>query len=447
MPALPVPRDNTVVIGHKRPDLDSIAAAIGYSTLLSEENQSAIAARAGQTDDQTAWALARFGFDPPVALMDVAPTFAAVAEPAPPFPAESTIRDALLKLGTGARALPVIDPGGRPVALIDACLCVAVLGRLLARPGNDPRTPFDHALLCDGPERDIPPPVTFRFDERLADRRAAIARCDVDDYIVVDEHGRYLGVVSRAAALSPPRPRLVLVDHNELGQAVPGTDQAEIVEVIDHHKLGNPATTVPIPFVVDVVGSTATLVEERWRLRKGPPPPNLAGLLLSAILSDTLAFRSPTCTSRDTSAAARLAERARITDIDAFGDEVIMAGAGLGQRDPDEIVAEDSKDFTTSKGLVVVAQAEVRSLHEIAPRAADLNAALARLRDNRKAVLAALLLTDPVRATSRLMVNGDPRVVAVVPYARAADGIFDAPGIVSRKKQLVPALLAAIESG
>lgn len=438
--------DAIVVIGHKRPDLDSIASAIGYAALLREEEQDAVAGRAGSVDEQTAWALARFGFEPPAAVMDVAPTFGSVAVQTAPFAATSTIREALRQLSSGARALPMLDTNGRPMALVDARFCVDVLGRVVARSGNgDLARVFDQPLLLD--QAGVDPPVTFRSDERVADRRSTIARLDVDDYLVVDEDGRYQGIVSRSTALAPPLRRLVLVDHNEIGQAVSGTEQADVVEVIDHHKLGNPATAVPIPFIVDVVGSTATLVEERWRLRRGPPPAKLAGLLLSALLSDTLAFRSPTCTSRDRMAAARMAEVAGISDLDAFGEAVITSGAGLGQRNADEIVSEDSKDFSTSKGLVVIAQAEVRALHEIAARAADLDSALGRLREKRDAVLVALLLTDPVRATSRLMARGDVHLLARMPYARASDGIFDAPSVVSRKKQLVPALLAAIENG
>ncbi len=439
--------DVIVVIGHKRPDLDSIASAIAYAALLREEGQEAAPGRAGQLDEQSAWALDRFGFHAPEAFMDVAPTFGSVATAARPFAASSTVREAIVALAAGARALAMLEPGGRPLALVDARYCVDVLGRLLSRAGNGgPAKALDHVFLREDPESPPPPPVTFRFDDRLADRRATIARLDVDDYLVVDENGLYVGIVARATVLAPPRRRLVLVDHNEVGHAVSGTDQAEIVEVIDHHKLGNSATPIPIPFVVDVVGSTATLVEEKWQQRKGPPPADLAGLMLCALLSDTLAFRSPTCTSRDTAAAARLAQLAGIPDLAAFGDQVVSAGNGLGQRDPDEIVAEDSKDFATSKGLVVIAQAEVKTLHEIGPRAADLDAALARLLDKRQAVLVALLLTDPVRATSRLMLRGDVHLIARVPYARAADGIFEAPSVVSRKKQLAPTLLAAIEN-
>jgi manganese-dependent inorganic pyrophosphatase len=305
-----------------------------------------------------------------------------------------------------------------------------------ARPCLEPATPEGQAAASL---------QTFLASERVSDRRAAVARAEADDFLVVDGVGRYVGVASRAAVLAPPRRVLVLVDHNEIGQAVPGAEEAEIVEVIDHHRLGTWETRQPIAFHVDVVGSTCTLVDERWRAAVGPPPLPIAGLLLAGILSDTLAFRSPTCTARDTQAAARLAPAAGVPDIAAFGEEVLAAGAGLGSRPPDEIVGEDYKEYAVAAGRLLIAQAEVRSLAEVAARRDDLEAALDRLRDKRGAGLAILMLTDVVRGQSRLLATGDARLVSRLPYPAQKDGTLDAGRVVSRKKELVPAVLAALE--
>jgi manganese-dependent inorganic pyrophosphatase len=396
--------------------------------LLDRTGRAAAARRAGAIDAQTAWALDRVGLAAPEPLADAAPTFGAVARHEPAAPPSIALAEAIERLGAGARAVPVTNEAGLPLAIVDARACVLALGA--------PEPERQAALL----QR----PLLFRADERVADRRAAIARVDPDDYLIVDAEGRYLGVASRAAVLAPPRLRLVLVDHNELGQAVPGADQAEIVEVLDHHRLGNPATIFPIPFAVDVVGSTATLVEERWRGAGLEVPGPLAGLLLAAQLSDTLALRSPTTTARDRDAAARLAPRAGVADLEAFGREVVTAGAGLGNRAGREIVEEDYKEYDTAAGRVVAAQAEVQRLQEIAPRLADLGEALERLRSARSAALAVLLLTDPVRGESRLLAAGEPRLVARLPYSPLPDGTLDAGPIVSRKTQLVPALLSAL---
>lgn len=421
-----------LVIGHRRPDLDSIAAALGYAAYLRDEGQSAEAGRTGPPDEQSEWALRRFGLEPPALHLDVAPTFATIARKTAPAAPQATVGEIFTRIANGERAVPIVGADGRPVALCDARDCL----RGLARTGT----------LSPILDSERVGPATFRASDRVGDRRTAVVRAEADDFLVVADDGRYLGVAARGDILAPPRRRLVLVDHNEMGQAVPGADHAEIVEVLDHHRLGNPQTAFPIPFTIDVVGATATLVEERWRARGRDLPPALAGVLLCAIMSDTLAFRSPTCTDRDRAAAARLGARAGIADVAAFGEEVIVAGAGLGTRHPDEIVGEDFKEFETPAGRLVVSQAEVKALHEADARAPELSEALERLRERRSAALAALLLTDPVRGRSRLLVRGDCRLASRLPYARAGDGpLLDAGEIVSRKKQLVPALLAALE--
>src|SRR5262249_45479623 len=141
----------------------------------------------------------------------------------------------------------------------------------------------------------------------ISDYRAIALRSESDDFPVTDDAGRYAGMATRPHILEPPRARLILVDHNELSQAVAGADQAQIVAVLDHHRLGNPQTAAPISFVVEPVGSTCTLVAEQCRRRDLTPPAGLAGILLSGILSDTLVFRSPTAGDRDRAAADWLA--------------------------------------------------------------------------------------------------------------------------------------------
>ena len=440
-----------MVVGHRRPDLDSIAAALGYAWLLREEGKQATAARSGPLDDQSAWALERFGLDPPMLLSDAAPSFATIMRKERAHPPSITLAEVVERIALGSRAVPVVEASGRPLALVDARACVHILGHAGARIGK----PGSLEAIREGAARAAEPVMSthtqwsapmiiFRFDERLSDRKAEIVRVDPDDFLVVDRDGTYLGVASRSSILAPPRLRLVLVDHNELGQALPGAEQADIVEVLDHHRLGNPSTLLPIPFSVDIVGSTATLVAEKWEHRGFRVPPAVAGVLLAAVMSDTLAFRSPTTTQRDRDGAARLASRASIDDLEGFGRQVVEAGAGLGKRTGQEIVEEDFKEYDSPAGHLVVAQAEVRTLHEIESRITDLTEALERLRTNRSACLAVLLLTDPVRGASRLIALGDKRLVAKLPYPRGADGLLDAGSVVSRKTQLLPALLAVL---
>ncbi|MBI5537404.1 MAG: DHH family phosphoesterase [Deltaproteobacteria bacterium] len=443
--------EDLVVVGHRRPDLDSIAAALGYAWLLREGGKQATAARSGPLDEQSAWVLERFRLEPPELLADAAPSFRTITREEPGQPPSISLAEVIERIASGSRAVPIVEASGRPLALVDARACVHILGHAGARAGK----PGSLDAIREGASRASEPVmashddwaaplVLFGADERLSDRRSEIVRVDPDDFLVVDAAGRYVGLVSRSAILAPPRMRLVLVDHNEIGQSVAGAEQAEIVEVLDHHRLGNPGTLVPIPFSVDIVGSTATLVEERWRHRGWKMPAPLAGGLLSAVLSDTLAFRSPTTTSRDKEAASRLAACACIRDIEAFGLEVVAAGTGLGRRSGQEIVEEDFKEYDCSAGHLVVAQAEVRALIEVDSRIADLTEALERLRANRSASIALLLLTDPVRGVSRLMAIGEKRLLSKLPYHRASDGLWDVGAVVSRKTQLVPALLSAL---
>ena len=445
----------TLVIGHLRPDLDSIASAVAYAALLHQRGVAAEAGRSGPLDEQSSWALKRFGIAAPKPVLDVAPTFAAIARREPAQKPSISLAEVMTAIARGARAVVVVDPEGKPVALLDPRACVHLLGQALVSGSAADRERAIGAIVERSREPAIPAagmpagleaPLVFAGDERVSDRRKTIIGVDADDYLVVDGGGRYLGIASRSDALAPPRRPLVLVDHNELSQAVPGTEEAEIVEVLDHHRLGNPATAIPIPFVVDPVGSTATLVTEAWRSEDEPPSPGLAGLLLAAILSDTMAFLSPTTTPRDRVAANWLAALCDITDVHQFGVEVVTAGAGLAQRSGAEIVGEDFKEYEVAAGKLLVSQAEVRNLHEISPRVADLRAALESLRERRGSSLALLLLTDPVRGVSRLLARGEPRLIAQLPYHSAPDGLFDAGPVVSRKKQLIPALLAALES-
>jgi manganese-dependent inorganic pyrophosphatase len=246
-----------------------------------------------------------------------------------------------------------------------------------------------------------------------------------------------------------------MVDHNELAQAVPGLEEAEVVEVLDHHRLSSMPTSVPIRFKIEPVGSCSTLVAERAVEQGISFPEGIAGLLLSGILSDTLTFRSPTATERDRNIAKKLAVMAKLASADDseekvsqsiadFGQQLLASGAGLGMRPVDEIINTDIKYYETNGAKVGIAQVEVANLSELSPRLDALREALEELTKNQKLTLALLMVTDVVLGNSRLVAVGQPRVIATLPYARLDDDTLDAPGIMSRKKQLLPTVLAAL---
>jgi manganese-dependent inorganic pyrophosphatase len=284
----------------------------------------------------------------------------------------------------------------------------------------------------------------FRARDRISDHRSALLRSDGDDFLVVNEAGRYLGVATRGRLLQPPRARLVLVDHNELGQAVAGAEEAQIVAVLDHHRLGNPPTALPIPFTVEPVGSTCTLVAEQCRARALPPPAPLAGMMLSGILSDTLVFRSPTATERDRTAAGWLAGLCQ-ADITRYGEELLQASPGLGARDAGEIVDADRKSYQIGGKAVSIAQVEVTGLQELPQRRDELLPALQERRERESLALMCLMITDVVAGRSRLLCQGERSIRDALPFGRVDEHEWDLGEIISRKKQLVPTLSGVLE--
>ena len=422
------------VVGHQRPDTDAIGSALGYAWLLNALGRpEVVAARAGQPGEQTLFALKRFAVAPPQLLPDVAPTFGHVAVAQPPVSPEAALPAAMARVAEGDRVVPVVDAEGRPTGVVTAL----ALARAYTAPVNVT------VMLAQPCQSIAEAPVSFFEHDRISDHRLALLRTETDDFLVVTESGSYLGVASRSRLLQPPRARLILVDHNELSQAVPGAEEADITAVLDHHRLGNPQTALPIPFLVDPVGSTCTLVAERCRASGLTPPAGLAGLLLSGILSDTLVFRSPTATPRDRAAAEWLAGLAGV-DAAAYGEELLRASSGLSARAAGEILDADRKSYQMGGVSVSIGQVEVTSLQELPVRRDELLAALDERREREGLSLVCLMVTDVVLGRSRLLCRGDKRLLSALPFTRVADGEFDLGDTVSRKKQLVPGLEAVL---
>ena len=417
--------DAHYVVGHQRPDMDAVASAAAYAWLLSETREFAapVAARAGAVPPQAVFALKQFEWPAPRLLSTVAPTFGQAATRRSAVPPEAPLSAGLECLNQGYRVVPVAYPSGRPLGIVTAL----ALARAFARG--------EFSQTCGALAQDVP---RLRDDEWISEHRSMLLRREDDDYVVVDSEGRYTGLATRAAILEPPRARLILVDHNELGQAVSGAEEAEVVAVLDHHRLGNAGTPAPIPFVVDPVGSTCTLVAERCRAAKKTPPPALAGLMLSGLLSDTLLYRSPTTTPRDRSIGAWLAPLAKV-DPDTYGRELLTSGSGLSA-DARKILEHDRKSYEMSGRRVAIAQVEVASLEELSAKEEALREALEKLRERESLSLACLMVTDVVRAHSRLLCAGDSILQRALPFPRLSDGLFELGPMVSRKKQLVPLL-------
>lgn len=444
--------DQIYVVGHINPDTDSIASAMGYAWLLRErDGVNTIAARAGALNAQTSWVLKTLGLDAPVLLTDASPRFDSVMQRLDSLRPDAQLGMAwTLASRTGGLA-PVVNEDGTPYGIINGFSLfqyfTAVLG---PRPGDTTVREMMSAPCRDAANTSVP---KFQANAHIRDSLNRILRDEIDDVWVVDDKGLYLGIARQKNLLNPPRLKIILVDHNEPRQSIAALEEAELLEILDHHRLGNPYTHQPIRFTVDVVGSTSTLVTEQAAEAGLSAPPAIAGALLSGLLSDTLILTSPTTTARDKAAAERLARWAFVggsplkgETIESYGKAVLSAGAGLSNRKPEEIVSTDIKPFESGGFKFAVAQAEVTDILQLSEHLNALQSALNDLRNKRGLDFAMLLVTDVVRGTSRLLISSDaPPILNDLPYPPLGDGTRDAQGVVSRKKQLLPAVLGLLE--
>lgn len=443
----------TYVIGHVNPDTDAIASAMGYAWLLWERDAMEVtAARAGPLNPQTTWVLKKLGLESPLLLNDASPRFESVSLRLDTTTPDRPLREAWAIASRTWGVAPIVNEDGTPYGLVNGPSLFSFLSRLV---GPHPkRQEMRIAEILDLPCREAADNNIPRFQAsgRIRDSLNRILRAEGDDFWVVDERGAYVGVCRQRDVLNPPRLRLILVDHNEPGQAVGALEEAELVEILDHHRLGAATTHVPISFTIDVVGSTSTLVSERIEEAGLSAPPALAGLLLAGLLSDTLSLTSPTTTSRDREAARRLERWAFIKGsplegetLETFSQQLVQAGSGLAQREPDEIVNTDIKMYEAGGYHFAIAQAEVTDLLQLEDHLDPLKGALQNLRERRGLDFAMLMVTDVVRGSSRLLLTDDLPLLSELPYPRQADGTFLAEGVVSRKKQLLPVVLGLLE--
>ncbi len=389
----------TYIIGHQRPDMDAIASAIGYAWCLSQIRRRAAWSRRGPGRSvrrrRLPWAIS--ALKPPRVLSSAAPTFAHVASHQEPVMPDAPLAEAMARLAQGERLVPVVDGEGQSAGRADAARArPRVCAGRRAASGTRRRRPAGHISRSCRPC----PRATAS-----ATGAAALLRGGGEEFLIVEDDGHYLGTATRQCLLEPPRARLILVDHNELAQAVPGADEAEIVGVLDHHRLGNAPTALPIPFVVEPVGSTSTLVAEACRRRDVTPPPEIAGMLLSGILSDTLVFRSPTVTAA-TEAAEWLAH---LSDVDVleYGQHLIQASPGLVDRSADDIVDGDRKNYEMAGQPVSVAQVEVTGLGELPSAKPICWPPWTPGGSSEGLALICLMVTDVITIQSRLLCRGD----------------------------------------
>ncbi len=283
-----------------------------------------------------------------------------------------------------------------------------------------------------------------RSHDTLRRAREALADSPSRSVPVLDDDGRVVGLFDEGDLIREPNVSLILVDHNELGQAVEGAEHYRILEVIDHHRIGAFSTRYPITFINRVVGSTSTIVASMFRESRVPIPKPLAALLLAGILSDTLILRSATTTEVDRDAADYLSNLADL-EIEAFGRD-IMASASLVSRKPvPEIVRLDMKQYSAAERSFTVSQVEVHSPDEILERADEVARELRSIAEADEHYFCALMVTDITELSSVLFVEGDKDFLAMLRFPRLDERAFELKDVLSRKKQLVPLLIELVE--
>jgi len=285
-------------------------------------------------------------------------------------------------------------------------------------------------------------PLTVGKDDLVRDIADQIKDVHYRAVIAVDSDGRPVGVVTRSDLVNPKPRRVLLVDHAERAQSVPGLEEAEIVEILDHHHIGSIETKQPVTAIFDPVGSTSTLIVERFRQADTEPEAPTATMLLGAIVSDTILLTSPTTTDRDRDATAYL-ERLLSLDAQEFGREMFEDSSDVADVGASDLVRRDLKEYELDNGKTLsVAQIETvgRAVFE---RSEELLASAERRRERHGHVMFAVMLTDVLAQHTRLLVTGNESLAERAFGEPLVDGAIELPGVMSRKKQVAPGLLAA----
>ncbi|GAA6375116.1 putative manganese-dependent inorganic diphosphatase [Firmicutes bacterium i23-0019-B6] len=288
--------------------------------------------------------------------------------------------------------------------------------------------------------------ITFYPKDYVDDVKEVMARKKYRDFPVVDINGDFQGFISRRRLLNCRKKQVILVDHNEESQAVDGIEQADVLEIIDHHRLNSIQTIGPVVFRNQPVGCTATIIYQMYQEYNKPVNPVIAGLLCSAIISDTLLFRSPTCTLLDEDAAKELAEIAGI-NMDELAQAMFKAGSNLQGKSAEEICFLDFKQFTVNDTVFGVGQVNSMSAKELTEIKTQIESELDKIRQNHRLDMIFFMLTNIMTESSELLCVGPEareKAISAFDLNGKSDTLY-LKGVVSRKKQLVPAIVEALQ--
>lgn len=435
------------VIGHKNPDLDSIASAISYKFYKqSTDNGIYIAAAAGDISNDINFVLEKFNFDQPTIIRNVGTKAEDLLDDQEIIYA--TIDMTVMEIGNLMRkndikTIPVLDNHHKFLGLLTIGDMAMIFMDSLGQGIDIDKSPEILGKILNLKVEEIMKTrglTLFEKDESIEEVRKHMLSTRFRNYPVVDHENRFLGMISRYNLLDMKRKKVILVDHNERHQAVEGIEQAEVLEIIDHHRVGDIQTISPIYFKNEPVGSTCTLIAEMFMQRNMFINNELAGLMLSGMLSDTMIFKSPTTTEKDIRIAEKLSELAGLDSL-KWGKQMFDNSSILDKQSDTELVSQDLKEYTSQQTVFAISQIETVDLNRIAERKEGLKKAMLDICNKNGYAFMCLMVTDIMEEGTQLIVSGEKSTLVEEAFGASTlnDTVF-LKGILSRKKQVVPVL-------
>lgn len=426
------------ITGHRNPDLDSLCSAMAYANLksLTDPANDYIPVRCSHMRESDKALLTSLGLPIPVYMRDVLPKVSDVMlTKGSHLKADSPLTDYAKHTSLETPSATPVFEGDRFIGLITMDDVLLWTMQRLAEDGQITEIPAIRDLMRDQS-------LILQADDLLSEGKELL-RSSNKRGLAVFRDGEYVGYVTRRCFLNTPKYDVILVDHNETSQSIRGIENANVVEIIDHHRLNAMKTSMPLFIDAEPLGSTCTIVYQLY-LRNGiRPSRDIAKVLLTGILSDTLILRSPTTTQIDIESAASLSAMCRV-DTQEYGRSLFSNVAGLAEQNPQTAILSDFKSYTERGLKVGVGQCEVTTLNDLPEYRETYLAALADIRNKNNLDWALVMITDVIKEHSVLLCT-DFRAERRLPYNELTAQTYDMPGVMSRKKQLLPEILRAID--
>lgn len=417
------------VTGHKSPDTDSICSSIAYAKLQQLQGVDAVPIRAGEINKETAFALDYFHVETQPIVKDFYVKVGdAVHTEVEALKVSASLKDAANWFAAHESSIAPVADNGNFVGVVDRASLAEEFIKTVT--GQELSTVKD--LMHD-------PDLFFSTQDNGHDVPAD------GQYAVVDD-GKYVGLVCADCVAGVEKQKVMLVDHNEKKQIIDGIDEAEIVSVVDHHRIGGTLdTTAPIFILFQPVGCTATIITSLYKQAHIDIPKEIAGLLLSAVISDTVLFRSPTCTQQDKDAAAELAAIAGV-DVETYGMDMLKAGANVSDLTPEQIASSDMKEFSDSGKTFTISQVQVMDTADLLAQKTVLLSALEKMRAAKQYDACFLMITSIIDESTNFIFAGNMDETVSKAFGKdVLDKEVYLPKVMSRKKQIVPPILAALK--